>query len=37
MNLYLSYLNYSKTKIDDFELINRVLKNEKIDFVFYSS
>ena len=30
MNLYLSYLNPCKNKIDDFELINRALKNEKL-------
>ena len=34
MNLYLSYLNFAKTKIDDFEQLSRVLKKEKIDFVF---
>ncbi len=34
INLYLSYLNFAKTKIDDFEQLSKVINKEKIDFVF---
>ena len=35
INLYLSYLNYAKTNIDDFEQIKTALDQEKIDFVIF--